>query len=124
MEPVPETPSLCSQPYYDPVLSTNDQQPLHKEVSAANPPEMGPTYTAPQHSVAHSDHAEGTTRSYSSVNQKGVYYKDTPVRLGNIINLTQYTNKNKELCKMRQHRNMLQMKEQDKISEEELAKWR
>ena len=91
MEPVPETPSLCSQPYYDPVLSANDQQPLHKEVSAANPPEMGPIYTAPQHSMAHSDHAEGTTRSYSSVNQKGVYYKDTPLRLGNIIKLNLQT---------------------------------
>lgn len=77
-----------------------------------------PPTSAPQHSVAHSDPGEGTTGSYSSVNQKGVYYKDTPPRLGNIINLTKYTNKNTELCKMRQHRNMLQMKEQDKISEE------
>lgn len=38
-----------------------------------------------------------------------------------MINLTKYTNKNKELRKMRQHRNMFQMKEKDKISEEELS---
>ena len=80
-----------------------------------------PPTSVPQHSEAHPDHAEGTTRSYGSVNQKGLYYTDTSPRLGNMINLTKYTNKNKELHKMRQHRNMFQMKEKDKISEEELS---